>query len=307
MTLTTTTSLVSSETVADPSTTPTQDPSRADELSGKDLGAAAPQAKSNLLKEYAPPVLVFALFLGAWSLTRRAMASYRRPLLPDWWNVVRYGFTEKGDPHKNPRDILEALASTVRTSVGGLLAAILIGTLLAVLMNRARWIEKATYPYAVALQTIPILALVPLFYIFFGSGYLSRTLVCVLIAIFPIIVNTLFGLKSPDQGMHDLFALHGANRRTLLFKLEFPAALPAMFEGFRISAGLSVIGAIVGEVYFKEGPRGLGGIISLYNNRGYYPQMYAAIFTTAAYGLTVFGLLSLLRNRAIANWHNVKR
>ena len=263
--------------------------------------------KRSFVKEYVPPFLVFGLFLGAWALIHRTMASYRRPLLPYWWDVIRHGFTERGDPHKNPRDILEALASTTRTSISGLVAAIVIGTALAVLMSRAAWVEKATYPYAVALQTIPILALVPLFYIFFGSGYMSRTLVCVLIAIFPIIVNTLFGLKSPEQGMHDLFTLHGAGKPTRLNKLEFPAALPAMFEGYRIAAGLSVIGAIVGEVYFKDGPRGLGGIINLYNNRGYYPQMYAAIFVTAAYGLIVFALFGAIRNRVIGKWHNVTR
>jgi NitT/TauT family transport system permease protein len=176
-----------------------------------------------------------------------------------------------------------------------------------VIMSRAAWIEKATYPYAVALQTIPIIALVPLFYVFTGSGYMSRTLVCVLIAVFPIIVNTLFGLKSPDSGMHDLFTLHDSSTQTRLRKLEFPAALPAMFEGYRISAGLSVIGAIVSEIYFKDGPRGLGGVINLYNNRGWYPQMYAAIFITSLYGLVVFALFGLLRNLVIGKWHNTKR
>ena len=265
------------------------------------------EPRRNLAMEYGPPFIVFGLFLALWAGVHQTMASYRKPLLPHWWDVLKHGFTEKGDPHKNPRDILEALLSTMRTSISGLLAAIVIGTALAVLMSRAAWIEKATYPYAVALQTIPVLALVPLFYIFFGSGYMSRTLVCVLIAIFPIIVNTLFGLKSPEHGMHDLFTLHGASKPTRLTKLEFPAALPAMFEGYRIAAGLSVIGAIVGEVYFKDGPRGLGGIINLYNNRGYYPQMYAAIFVTATYGLLVFALFGVIRKRAIGRWHNVKR
>ncbi len=263
--------------------------------------------KRNVFLEYGPPVFVFVLFLGLWCAVHKFfLASYRRPLLPYPWDVITHGFTEKGEP-KNPGEITNALVSTIRTSIGGLLAAIVIGTILAVIMSRAAWIEKATYPYAVALQTIPIIALVPLFYVFTGSGYMSRTLVCVLIAVFPIIVNTLFGLKSPDNGMHDLFTLHGASSKTRLVKLQFPAALPAMFEGYRISAGLSVIGAIVSEIYFKDGPRGLGGIINLYNNRGWYPQMYAAIFTTAVYGLIVFAFFGLIRNQVIGKWHNTKR
>jgi NitT/TauT family transport system permease protein len=317
-------------------------------------------AKRNFLFEYGPPVFVFVAFLGLWCVVHKFfMASYRRSLLPYPWDVVTHGFTEKGEP-KNPGQLLQALVSTIRTSIGGLILAIVIGTVLAVIMSRAAWIEKATYPYAVALQTIPVIALVPLFYVFTGSGYMSRTLVCVLIAVFPIIVNTLFGLKSPDPGMHDLFTLHGATtgmtpkvRKVLglaglgylvlgggalllglisssqvfgisallvvaavvyvlitsirLRKLEFPAALPAMFEGYRISAGLSVIGAIVSEIYFKDGPRGLGGVINLYNKRGWYPQMYAAIFITSLYGLVVFALFGLLRNLVIGRWHNTKR
>jgi NitT/TauT family transport system permease protein len=264
-------------------------------------------ARRNVLRDYGPPVFVFVAFLGAWCVVHKFfMASYRRALLPYPWDVITHGFNEKGEP-KNPGELLQALASTIRTSIGGLLLAIVIGTVLAVIMSRAVWIEKATYPYAVALQTIPIIALVPLFYVFTGSGYMSRTLVCVLIAVFPIIVNTLFGLKSPDTGMHDLFTLHGSSTSTRLQKLEFPAALPAMFEGYRISAGLSVIGAIVSEIYFKDGPRGLGGVINLYNNRGWYPQMYAAIFITSLYGLVVFALFGALRNLVIGKWHNTKR
>ena len=267
----------------------------------------AVQAKRNFVLEYGPPVFVFVAFLGVWCVVHKFfMASYRRALLPYPWDVITHGFTEKGEP-KNPGQLLQALSSTIRTSIGGLLLAIVIGTVLAVIMSRAVWIEKATYPYAVALQTIPIIALVPLFYVFTGSGYMSRTLVCVLIAVFPIIVNTLFGLKSPDPGMHDLFTLHGSSTGTRLQKLEFPAALPAMFEGYRISAGLSVIGAIVSEIYFKDGPRGLGGVINLYNNRGWYPQMYAAIFITSLYGLVVFALFGALRNIIIGKWHNTKR
>jgi NitT/TauT family transport system permease protein len=266
-----------------------------------------PKQKRNFLRDYVPPIGVFGLFLGLWCVVHKYfMASYRRPLLPYPWDVITHGFTEKGEP-KNPRQILNALNSTIRTSIGGLLAAIVIGTILAVIMSRAAWIEKATYPYAVALQTIPIIALVPLFYVFTGSGYMSRTLVCVLIAVFPIIVNTLFGLKSPDQGMHDLFTLHNASNGIRLKKLQFPAALPAMFEGYRISAGLSVIGAIVSEIYFKDGPRGLGGVINLYNNRGWYPQMYAAIFVTAVYGLIVFACFGFLRNLVVGKWHNTAR
>jgi NitT/TauT family transport system permease protein len=97
------------------------------------------------------------------------------------------------------------------------------------------------------LQTIPILALVPLIGFWFSFGVSSRILVCVLISIFPIVSTTLFGLRGVDRGDHDLFTLYGATRGARLRKLQWPAALPAIFAGLRISAGLSVIGAIVGD------------------------------------------------------------
>src|SRR5205085_10957858 len=125
----------------------------------------------------------------------------------------------------------------------GLLSYTVVSPGLPILMSQANWLERSIYPYGVVLQTIPRLALVPLFGFWFGFGFGSRVLVCVLIGLFPIIANTLFGLRSVDQGHLDLFALHRAGRLVRLVKLHLPAALPAIFTDLRISAGLSVIGA----------------------------------------------------------------
>ena len=125
-------------------------------------------------------------------------------------------------------------------------------------MSQAKWVERSLFPYAVVLQTIPILALVPLIGFWFDFNFRSRVIVCVLIAIFPIINNTLFGLLSADQGQHDLFTLHDSSRFTRLWRLQLPAGMPAIFSGFRISAGLAVIGAIVGDFFFRQGDPGIG-------------------------------------------------
>src|SRR4029450_2392612 len=100
--------------------------------------------------------------------------------------------------------------------------------------------------------------MVPLFGFWFGFGNFSRTLVVVLFAIFPIVANTLFGLQSVQREHHALFTLHGASRMTRLWKLEFPAALPSVFTGLRIAAGLAGIGAIGGDTFFKQGEAGSG-------------------------------------------------
>ena len=143
-------------------------------------------------------------------------------------------------------------------------------------MSQSKLIERATFPLMVALQAMPILTLVPMIAIIFGSNQTSRVIVCVLITIFPIVLNTLFGLVSGDPGLHDLITLHRGGRVTRLRKVMFPSALPAMFAGLRISAGLSVIGAIVGDFFFGKGEKGLGQLIRQYaSNSNDIPVMYA--------------------------------
>ena len=267
----------------------------------------APKAKRNLVTDIVPPVLVFVVFILAWAAYRTyILDKFKRRILPMPWTVLAHGFTERGRP-QNPRELLGGLRVSAQVALLGLLIAIIIGVGLAVAMSTRRWVENSLYPYAVALQTIPIIAIAPVINLVLGSGLGARTLVCVIISIFPIIINTLFGLKSADAGQHDLFTLHGASFWTRLTKLQFPAALPSMFEGFRISAGLSVIGAIVGEFFFQQGDRGLGNLINLYSGRAWYPQLFADIILCSLLGLTVFWGFTALRKVAVGKWYQAER
>ena len=169
-------------------------------------------------------------------------------------------------------------------------------------MSQAKIAERAIFPYMVTLQAIPILAIVPLIGFWFGYGTKSRVFVCVIISIFPIIVNTLFGLQSADRGMHDLFTLHHANRDTRLRKLMFPAALPAIFAGLRISAGLSVIGAVVGDFFFGQGESGIGQLLKRYAVQLDGEELLAAVIMTSLLGVVVFwtfGLIQQPRDRQV--------
>ena len=179
----------------------------------------------------------------------------------------------------------------------------MIGVVTAIAMSQAKWIERSFYPYAVFLQTVPILALVPLIGLWFGYGFGARLLVVVIISLFPIITNTLFGLLSADRELHDLFDLHTRSRWVRLVKLQLPASVPAMFTGFQISAGLSVIGAIVGDFFFGRGTKGLGNLIQLYVNRLRPEELFGAIFFSTLLGLTVFIGFGWLRTRLTAHWY----
>ena len=182
--------------------------------------------------------------------------------------------------------------------------AIVIGVVWAVAMNLAKWVERTTFPYAVILQSIPILAVVPLIGFWFGYDFIARTIVCVLIALFPIVSNTLFGLQSVDRGARELFQLQKATRWIVLRKLELPTALPAMFAGMRISAGLSIVGAIVGDFFFQRGTPGIGALIAKYQSRLQSPELFASILLASLFGVAIFLFFGWLARRAVGKWYD---
>ncbi|MEZ4869741.1 MAG: ABC transporter permease [Caldilineaceae bacterium] len=247
-----------------------------------------------------PPLFLGVIMIGLWYfVSYGVLDEQRRFLLRPPHQVWLVGFADWG----NFTEILAGLWSSTRVALIGLLLAIVIGVTLATLMSQSALIERAIFPYAVTLQAIPILAIVPLIGFWFGFGVTARVIVCVIIALFPIIVNTLFGLLSAPRGLHDLFTLQQASRLTRLRKLMFPAALPAIFAGLRISAGLSVIGAIVGDFFFGRGDPGIGQLLQRYANRLLGEQLIAAIIMSSVLGVVVFQLFGWIQAKAIGAWH----
>jgi NitT/TauT family transport system permease protein len=262
------------------------------------------RAARRLLGRWGPALAVLALVLAAWyAISELVLSPERRFLLPPPHAVVRVGFLDPA----NLAELLGGLWLTTQVAAVGLAIAAAAGVTLAVAMSQARWVERSLYPYAVVLQTVPILAMVPLIGFWFGFGLGSRVLVCVLIALFPIVANTLFGLRSVQQGHRDLFDLHHTGRMRRLVKLELPAALPAILTGVRISAGLSVTGAIVGDFFFRQGQPGLGILIDLYRARLASEQLFAAVILGSLLGLAAFALFGLLARRTVGAWHESYR
>jgi NitT/TauT family transport system permease protein len=252
------------------------------------------------LSAVGPPFLVFLGVIGLWYGVSYVLLDVdRRFLLPPPHAVVQVGLV---DPY-NLAELLDGLWLSTRVAFLGFAVAIVLGMALAVAMSQARWIERSVYPYAVMTQTIPVLACVPLFGLWFGYSFTSRTMVVVIFAIFPIIANTLFGLQSVHREHHDLFTLHGAGRFTRLWKLQFPAALPSIFTGLRIAAGLAVIGAIVGDFFFRQGEPGIGILIDRYQSRLQSEQMVAAILLSSLLGIVVFWFFGFLAHRIVGSWH----
>lgn len=265
-------------------------------------GAAKPRSLSqNAFDNIWPPFLFGGGVIAVWYFVSYVVLSERRRfLLRPPHLVLQNGF------FKWPvfSEMLGALWNSTKVAAIGLLLAIIIGFALAVIMSQAKMLERAMFPYLVIVQAIPILALTPLIVFWFGSGQTARIIVCIIISVFPLVVNTLFGLQSAERGMHDLFTLHHANRVTRLRKLMFPAALPAIFAGLRISAGLSVIGAIVGDFFFGQGEVGIGQLIRRYANRLEGEELITAVILSSLLGVSVFLLFTWLQNRAIGRWYD---
>lgn len=255
------------------------------------------------------PAITFGLFIALWYLISNVvLPKQKRFLLPVPHKVVSEGFfVWKTGENRGFQPILEALLNSARIALIGLAITIAIGMSLAVVMSMRRWLERATWPYLVAIQSAPILALTPLIQGLIDGAFRQRVLIVILIAIFPIVSNTLFGLLSADRSQHELFTLQGASPWVRLLKLQFPAALPNIFVGLRISAGLAVIGAVVGDVYFRQGKIGIGGQIDIYRKYLWGPELIAAIIMASVLGLVVFLTFGWLSKRVIGKWHITTR
>lgn len=246
-----------------------------------------------------PPILVFFLFIGLWYfVTFVVLSDDRRWLLPPPHQVVAEGFFVAD----TLMEILNGLWQSTKVALMGLALAFLFGFSMALAMSQAKWIERSLYPWAVASQTVPILALVPMIGFWFGFGVLARVIVCFIIALFPIIINSLTGLLSADRGLHALFTLHSASRWTRAVRLQIPAALPHIFTGLRTAAGLSVIGAIVGDFFFGRGEPGLGLLLDKYASRLQSEELFTTVFVACLLGLAVFWAFGYLGRRTAGEW-----
>ena len=178
------------------------------------------------------------------------------------------------------------------------------GGALAILFSQSRLVEFALYPYAVILQVTPILAIAPLLLVIMSQS--AAVLVCAwLVAFFPVLSNTLIGLRSTDHNLLNLFDLYGASPWQKLWRLKLPSALPYFLGGLRIAGGLSLIGAVVAELAAgTAGAKGGLGIIVLIAPRVYaFPRAYAALALLSAVGILIFLVLSAFSHWMLRRWH----
>ncbi|HUG66714.1 MAG TPA: ABC transporter permease [Pirellulaceae bacterium] len=245
-----------------------------------------------------PPVALFLLVVLAWQLVVRFghIESY---LLPSPLAVARAAWTKR-------TELCGALTLTAAGALCGFAASLIVGTLIAIAFSFSRIIKASCYPYAVFLQTVPIVAIAPLIVVWFDYGFQSVALIAFIISLFPIITNATTGLTNVDRDLVDLFELHNANRWQVLFKLRLPSAVPYLVTGARISSGMAVIGAIVGEFFTGYGATrfGLGYLIMQATNRMKTDELFAAVIASTALGMAVFTVVNIVGATVLSRWYH---
>jgi len=244
-----------------------------------------------LQTHWIPPVVVVVTII-TWQLLTR-FSGLPAFILPSPWMVAQRFATALSDG-----SLLRHASVTLFEVLLGLLTGTCSASLMGYAIAKSPAFEKLVSPFLVASQAVPIVAIAPLLVIWFGQGIFSKVLICALIVFFPVLVNTVVGLRAVPRSLNELMRSLRATRWQTLRQLEIPAALPVFLGGLRIGATLSVIGAVVGE--FVGADRGLGFLINV--GRGQYDTalVFVAMFSLVAMALGLYGIVIYLEHRLLA-------
>ncbi|MEM6503240.1 MAG: ABC transporter permease [Cyanobacteria bacterium P01_C01_bin.89] len=244
------------------------------------------------------PFAVGIVFILGWDLLVR-IAGLPPYLLPGPLLVIQTLIENWGD-------LFSSLTVTFQITIVAFLTAAGSGLAIAILFTINKWIERSLFPYAVVLQTTPLVAIAPLIIIWLKENTFGALVLCAWIAaFFPILSNTTLGLNSVDRNLNNLFTLYNASPWQRLIYLRLPSALPYFLGGLRISGGLSLIGAVVAEFVAGTGGSKSGIayqiLIASYNLQ--IPRMFAALLLVTGLGIVIFAVLSLISDALLKDWH----
>lgn len=189
---------------------------------------------------------------------------------------------------------------TLIESVAGFGLAVVIGSVLAVLLDFSRILERGFMPYLILATNIPIVAFAPIAVIYFGFGMASKIVVAAIVSFFPVVIYTLNGLQSVDPLLRDLFESNSATRRQILFKLSLPTAMPAMFASMKIAATQSVLAAVVAE--FIQASEGLGWLILTATYVSDISRVWATVVVSSMIAILFYSTIGVIERISIP-WH----
>jgi ABC-type nitrate/sulfonate/bicarbonate transport system permease component len=243
-----------------------------------------------------PPVLFSLLVLGAWQAYTE-LADISPLLLPSPWAVA-------GSVVDNASLFADNAVVTLQEILVGFALGSATGIALAVLLTSSRLAERAVYPWLVASQMVPIVAVAPILVVWFGFTMIPKVVVVALVCFFPVVVNTTDGLKSVEPDMVRLMRTLGMSRPRIMRSVRVPSALPYVFSGLKVAMALAVIGAVFGE--WVGASEGLGYLMLALNNQLATVDLFAAVLVLSLMGIALFFLVGLVERLAIP-WHHETR
>lgn len=244
-----------------------------------------------------PPLCVAVAVLVLWELWVR------------WTNPPRFLFCAPSDIWRDARARADELGmatwNTIVAVTWGFGLSVVTGIAGGVMLSSSRLMERAFYPYTVVLQTVPLVAIAPMLVIWLDAGVQAVSVCAFIVSLFPVITNTLSGIRSIPSAQVELFWLYRARPAARLFKLKLPGALPSIMAGLRIAAGLAVIGAVVGEFVAGElgADRGLGIVVTVAAKQGDLPMMFAAVALASLLGIAMVGAVNAVSYLLMVRWH----
>jgi len=237
------------------------------------------------IRDKAIPILFIILVIAIWQLIVDS-GMIARYILPSPWDVITVCIIILPE-------IQEHIYTTLQEAITGLLVAVSLSIVLAVLMDNFTIVRKALQPLLVVSQTIPIMVLAPLFVMWFGFGVLPKVMVVILVCFFPIAVSLLEGLGSLDQDLLNLMKSMKANRWQIFYLAKFPASLGSFFSGLKIAATYSIIGAVIGE--WMGGKSGLGVYMTRVRQSFALDKVFAAILVIIILSMILFKIIELIQ------------
>jgi NitT/TauT family transport system permease protein len=262
------------------------------------LAAATDRPRRRLGFDDVSPLLGGIVFLLVWEAIVRALGVSKFILPPP--SAIAVTLVQQFPA------LMRALAYTATITVCAFVLAVVSGVALGVLLTQNRRIERMVWPYAVALQVTPMVAIAPLVVIWVGLNHtwLALMILAWIVAFFPMLSNTVIGIKSADHGLLNVFTLYRASRWHRFRYLQLPAAMPYILAGARISSGLSVIGAVVAEFVAGSGSStGIAWTIVESGTMLDVSRMFAALFVLSAFGLLIWFATAAVQHRLLHRWH----
>ncbi len=241
-------------------------------------------------------LLTVAVLLALWEIGVRTL-EVRDFLLPAPSKVLRQ-FLEQ------PGYLLLQSLDTLRTTLAGFVLAVVLGIAAAIGIVYSKFLDRTLYSLLVAMNAVPKVALAPLFVIWMGTGATPKVAIAMLIAIFPILIDSVLGLRSTDPDMLDMARVNKASRAKMLWKIRFPNALPSIFAGMKVGVSFALIGTIVGE--FVAGEAGLGHVILVAQGSFDTSTVFVALALLCILGVLLFKAIEIAEERLLG-WHASQR